>query len=73
MIPTPTCPKCSGRMAEGFVIDNSYGTRTVAQWVEGRPEKSIWTGLKIKGRSRHAIATWRCGRCGYLESYAPGG
>jgi dienelactone hydrolase len=38
--------------------------------VEGRPEASIWTGLKIKGKRRIPVRTFRCEACGYLESYA---
>ena len=71
MAAPPTCPKCQGRMAEGFVIDNGYGTRTVARWYEGAPVRSFWTGLKTRGRTHHDVVTWRCGRCGFLESYAP--
>ena len=65
-----TCPRCSGTMETGFTIDEGYGTRTVAKWVAGEPEKSIWTGLKLRGRDRLDVVTYRCRRCGYLESYA---
>ena len=41
-------------------------------WIEGAPEKSFWIGIKTRGRRKLKIETWRCGRCGYLESYAPG-
>ncbi|TMJ17211.1 MAG: hypothetical protein E6G94_02130 [Alphaproteobacteria bacterium] len=34
--------------------------------------KSFWTGISLGGRARSQIATWRCGRCGFLESYAAG-
>ena len=27
-------------------------------------------GVKLGGKARSQIATWRCRRCGYLESYA---
>ena len=37
----------------------------------GQPQKSIWTGLKQFKNQQHEIVTWRCGGCGYLESYAP--
>ncbi len=57
-------------MERGFVVDEGYGARTVAAWVEGTPEKSMWTGLKTRGRRRLSIDTWRCTRCGYLENYA---
>jgi rubredoxin len=64
------CPKCSASMAEGFVLDTSHGTMGVSSWIEGPPEKSVWTGVKLTGRPRSEIATWRCGRCGFLENYA---
>jgi hypothetical protein len=58
-------------MERGFVVDEGYGTVTVGEWVAGEPVKSFWAGLKLKGRTRLGIATWRCRRCGFLESYAP--
>jgi hypothetical protein len=67
-----TCPKCQSAMIEGFVVDNGHGTKSVSGWIEGLPEKSIWTGLKLRGRKPIDIATWRCGSCGFLESYAGG-
>ncbi|HET7816442.1 MAG TPA: PF20097 family protein [Sphingomicrobium sp.] len=65
-----SCPRCQGSMEQGFVIDEGYGTKTVGQWVAGEPEKSIWTGLKLRGKQKLEVATYRCRRCGYLESYA---
>jgi hypothetical protein len=64
------CPKCAGAMAEGFVVDHTHGGVGVSGWVAGAPERSAWTGLKLKGRVRSDIAAWRCGRCGFLEHYA---
>jgi hypothetical protein len=57
-------------MAEGFVVDASHGTMGVSSWIEGAPEKSLWTGVKLSGKGRTEIATWRCNRCGFLEHYA---
>jgi hypothetical protein len=31
---------------------------------------SIWTGMKMRGRERHPVITYRCAGCGFLESYA---
>lgn len=67
------CPKCASSMAEGYVIDHGDNGRTmVGSWVEGQPEKSIWTGLKLGGKARFDVAAWRCSRCGFLEHYASG-
>lgn len=68
---TPTCAKCDGEMEEGFVLDNTHGGRLQSEWVEGPPERSVWVGIKVKGKEHFPIATYRCRRCGYLESYAP--
>jgi hypothetical protein len=57
-------------MEPGFVVDQSYGTAEASEWVEGPVEKSFWTGVKLRGRDRRRIDTYRCVRCGYLESYA---
>jgi hypothetical protein len=58
-------------MEQGLIIDNTHGGNVQSEWAEGEPEYSIWWGLKLKGRERHPIITFRCERCGYLESYAP--
>jgi hypothetical protein len=59
-------------MEEGFVLDYTHGARVQSEWVQGAPEKSRWgTGVKLKGRLKVPVATYRCTKCGYLESYAP--
>ena len=69
--PDQVCVKCGGEMEEGFVLDNTYGARLQSEWIEGAPERSRWTGIKLKGKEQLPIVTFRCTRCGYLESYAP--
>ena len=67
------CPKCAAPMDEGYILDRAhgeYGSRTVSLWVEGPPEKAIWMGLKIADRRSFSVATFRCQRCVFLESYA---
>ena len=65
------CAKCDGAMAEGFVIDRPAGQFVMPEdWVAGPPERSFWTGLKVGGKERHHVVTYRCEQCGYLESYA---
>ena len=59
-------------MDSGFVIDKVGKEFAEApEWAEGVPERAFWIGLKLSGRERHAIVTYRCAACGYLESYAP--
>lgn len=67
-----TCSRCGGRMEAGFMLDRGhYGVpQATAEWVEGAPEKSIWTGIKTKGREHYRVETYRCEGCGRLDSYA---
>ncbi|MBZ5593146.1 MAG: PF20097 family protein [Acidobacteriia bacterium] len=60
-----TCPKCNAEMEEGFLA----GQR-LAVWIEGPPQKSFWLGVNVRGRERRTIRTFRCTKCGFLESYA---
>ena len=65
------CTKCGGRMSEGFVIDHGdYGSTSVSTWQGGPPRKSFWTGIKQSKDDQLEITSWRCDRCGFLESYA---
>ena len=66
----PICPKCRAAMEPGFVLDQTYGANTQASWIEGAPERSFWTGVRLKDRQRMPVTTYRCPGCGYLESYA---
>ena len=55
-------------MAEGFVVGENQGVRTVSSWMEGPPRKG-WFGVKSNGKPLE-IQTLRCRRCGFLENYA---
>jgi hypothetical protein len=39
-------------------------------FLPGVPKVSRWFGLKVRKEDLVPISAWRCGRCGYLESYA---
>jgi len=65
------CPKCGAPMEEGFIVDAfDRVQRVVSTWVEGAPEKSLWNGVRLRGKRRIGTKTFRCTKCGYLESYA---
>jgi hypothetical protein len=65
------CLRCQATMEAGFIVDKVHdNVRGLAEWVEGEPERSFWTGLKTKGHEKYFVRTYRCTRCGYLESYA---
>ena len=63
------CPKCSGQMQRGFIIDNAQGGRLVSQWAPGAPVRSFWFGTKAPD-TLVPIGVFRCAACGFLESYA---
>jgi len=69
MMRSHSCPKCSSSMAEGFVIDSADGVHAVAKWIAGAPIKGFF-GVKTRRKNKLEIQTFRCGRCGFLESYA---
>lgn len=65
------CPSCRTDMEEGFLLDRTEANIPGQQeWVEGPPEPSFWMGLKLKGKDRLRVATYRCPRCGLLQSFA---
>ena len=66
------CTKCGGRMSEGFLIDEGYGIAHAGTWQSGEPRKSFWGGVKKSKKDQTKVSTFRCDRCGYLESYAKG-
>ena len=67
------CPKCNGKMVQGFIIDMK-GTKfaVVSNWVEGAPGKPTWFGTSVPAPAEKCIpvGTFRCSVCGFLESYA---
>ena len=70
--PVPECPACRVQMQEGFVPDVGQNDRfRRTRWTEGRPEKTLFGGLKVKGRRQLDTVTFRCPRCGWLIWFAP--
>ena len=64
------CPKCDTTMEQGFILDRTHGAVLSAEWVGGTPEKSAFAGIrKLRKRPRFLVMSYRCPKCGYLESY----
>ncbi|HZI28949.1 MAG TPA: hypothetical protein VFD64_12345 [Gemmatimonadaceae bacterium] len=58
-------------MSEGFVLDHGdYNSKKLQEWIEGEPVKSFWHGYQTNDREAFVVRTYRCERCGFLESYA---
>ncbi len=68
--PKSRCSKCDGQMEEGYLLDHMYGGYAQARWIRGQPVKSFWRGLRLWDAERRLIRTYRCTKCGFLESYA---
>ena len=68
---TLTCPDCRTAMEGGFLRDRSDSESVQATWVEGAPERSAWTGLKLKGRREIPLYAWRCPQCTQVRFFAP--
>ena len=66
-----SCPKCGSEMEIGFLLDfSSYGNIIPTLWIIGLPERSFWRLTKIKGKIKRRVDSYRCQRCGFVESYA---
>lgn len=68
------CPKCSGKMEEGVSVE--YKVIGSANFNSNNPKIETW-GKKIKNNffidsveKEIPITTYRCSKCGFLESYA---
>lgn len=67
------CSKCDSDMKEGFLLEiGDGGVLSRQAWVTGKPEKNFLSGVSVKGKQMYDVKTFRCGACGYLESYAVG-
>lgn len=71
----PTCRNCRASMERGYRPDRGHGNaQHVEEWARGEPQKAQWLFITyIKGVGKKdllPITTWRCPRCGLLESYA---
>jgi hypothetical protein len=60
-------------MEPGFLLEQRDGNmKGVTEWVAGAPEKGWFGAVKVRGRRKLTVESYRCTRCGFLESYAPG-
>lgn len=65
-----TCGKCGGAMTVGVMVDHSHGGAYPERWQKGEAIVSKWWGLRQDKKAQLDVETWRCTRCGFLESYA---
>lgn len=77
MSKTMDCMKCGGRMEMGFILDHAHSMMAQSHWVSGEAEQMQflglrWAGVTTRGKTVRTVDTYRCTRCGYLESYSVG-
>lgn len=73
--PDPTCPKYSSPMELGNIPDYAHGTVCMGRWSRGRPRSALLSffdrfRIAVSGKPSIPIGTYRCPKCGFLESYA---
>ena len=60
------CPKCRGRMTQGFVYLPDTGGRV--KWLDGEP--GFWkTVMGLGGGKATDLISRRCGECGFVEFF----
>ena len=60
------CPKCRGRMTQGFLFLPDTGGRV--KWMDGEP--GFWKMVMgIGGGKASDMLARRCGECGFVEFY----
>ena len=61
-------------MEPGYIVDVMYGhgNAAVPKWVAGEPQRSISTGIKLRGEGAAPRGDLPLRQCGYLESCAAG-
>lgn len=65
------CSRCSSDTEEGFLLEKGDGAMLSSQtWVAGKANKSLFSGLSLRGHTVYDVMTFRCVKCGYLDSYA---
>jgi hypothetical protein len=68
----PICPKCNGAMQDEFMVEYRHGTANpfITRWAAGPPVKRLWWRSNAPAKKQIPIITFRCMRCGFLESHA---
>jgi hypothetical protein len=74
----PECRDCRVAMDAGLMIDQTQGRSEQPMWVNGTAEKGFFGHLKVNERDhpgehrreRLPVVTFRCPKCGRLESFA---
>jgi hypothetical protein len=72
-MPDHGCPKCGGRMEAGRIYGDD-GSIAKTAWSKKPARKGLLVYLGLvtdTPKDGQDVVVYRCGSCGYLESYAP--
>src|SRR5690606_31975644 len=60
------CPKCRGRMTQGYAYMPDLGSRV--KWMDGEPGfwKALTSGFRMKASE---LSARRCTQCGFVEFF----
>ncbi len=71
MPPTaPECRDCRVAMDGGLILDRTQGGPEEPMWIKGAADKGFFGKIKDHDRERFPVTTFRCPKCGRLESFA---
>ena len=66
----PKCARCGAEMEEGYLQAGPWPARAL-RWIAGVPAKPRFLDFGGSlGASQKKVSSYRCSKCGYLESYA---
>lgn len=66
----PECRDCRVAMDAGLMLDRTHGGSEEPMWIKGTADKGIFGMIKERDRERLPVVTFRCPKCGRLESFA---
>lgn len=70
-VPASECPKCRGKMIQGYIPSLGVFASSIIPWVEKQHvTKQGGTNVKVDVEKCVPIAAFKCASCGYLEFYA---
>jgi hypothetical protein len=65
------CGQCGSSLKPGFLRDLNHHRAESIHWVEGPVVRSLFFGVKLRGRVRGEVHVLRCDACGRLEMFVP--
>ncbi len=70
-VPASECPKCQGKMIQGYIPDHAMFASAVSTWIEkSHVKKQRGTNVKVDLEKCLPVTAFKCAACGFLEFYA---